>query len=371
MDITCKKEDLVKAVSKTSSVTEKKTTMPILGNILLDVRDGVLHIFGTDLEITMQATLSVSVNKKGKICTPAHQFFEIIRQLPEENVSLSQDDQNWLNVNSGKSHFRVATVDAAEFPEMPRKEDYQFKKISSEVLLDGINHTHYSMSSDEMRPNLNGILMEYISDTREIQMVATDGHRLAMYKNKLQGDDSFTLEKRVILPRKGINEVKKILSEQGSTDISVSFSPANAVFDADGVVIFMKLVVGEYPEYNKVIPQGDRRKMRIGRDDFGHALKRVSLLSEGKSKCVRMNVNNDHVLLKANSPEMGEAEEEVGAEFTGENLNIGFNARYLLDALGVVKDSHVVFELDHEQSPGIIKSAENENYLAVIMPMRI
>lgn len=372
MNISCKKDDLVKALGKTASVSEKKTTMPVLANLLLDVRDEKLHIFGTDLEITVQSQLPAHVSKKGKVCTPAHQFSEIIRQLPEEDITLKQDEQNWLLVESGKSHFRVATVDADEFPEMPRGEDYQFKKIGAQNFSDGIARTHYAMSNDEMRPNLNGILVDVDAEKKQLKMVATDGHRLAMYRHTLNEDDQLSLEKRVILPRKGINEVKKLLGEGKLENINVSFSPANAVFEADNTTVFMKLVVGEYPEYNKVIPEGERKQLRIHRQNFSQALKRVSLLSEGKSKCVRVNVHPDHVVLKANSPEMGEAEEEMGAEFSStEPLNIGFNAKYLLDALSAINDEQLVLELDHEQSPGVLKTTDSDEYLAVIMPMRI
>ena len=371
MNIQCQKEDLLKAVLKASSVTEKKTTMPILGNLLFEVKENELHIYGTDLEITVQASLNIQADEKGKLCTPASQFSEITKQLPEDEVTLKRDENGWLDIRSGKAHFRVATVDAEEFPEMPRKEDYQFQKLAVSTLNDGFSHTFYAMSTDEMRPNLNGVLMEMNAERQEIKMVATDGHRLAMYKTQPSSNDTLNLDKKVILPRKGIGEVKKILSETSQDSVSVSVSPANAVFESDGVVVFMKLVVGDYPDYAKVIPTGDRRKLRLNRQAFGQALKRVSLLSEGKSKCVRLNISNNHVLLKANSPEMGEAEEEVGAEFTGEDLQIGFNAKYLLDALSVMKDDSMVIELDHEQSPGIVQGPEADTYLSVIMPMRI
>lgn len=370
MKWTCEQQNLMKVLQSVVSVTEKKTTMPILSNIMLDVKDNSLTVYGTDLEISVESSCPIQAEVSGKLCTSAHTLIDIVKQLPNNTVVLEKDDNNWLNITSGKAHFRVASIDAGEFPQMPRKTDFTFYKVNKDTLLKGIEYTSYAMSTDEVRANLNGILLE-IGPDKNLNMVATDGHRLSLYKSPLSSEETMQMEKKIILPRKGIMELKKILNEGEETNINVSVSPATCVFSNDSNTIFMKLVVGDFPEYNKVIPQGDRKTVMVQKNDLKESLKRVSLLSEGKSKCVKMQFKPTELHLSANSPELGEAEEDISAEFNGDEMTIGFNARYLLDALSVVQTDKVKLELDHNQSPGVVKLPDTDNYVSVIMPMRI
>jgi len=202
-------------------------------------------------------------------------------------------------------------------------------------------------------------------------MVATDGHRLSMFAQPLGGDETFTLPKGVIFPRKGITELKRVLSELEAPTIEIAVTDTNGGFRIDGTMLYMRLVVGEFPDYTAVIPKNNKKKLMVQREVFMSSLRRVSLLAEGKSKCVRLGLHGNGVHLAANSPELGEAEEEIGGEFDGGELDIGFNARYMLDALAVIKGERALFELEHEQSPGIIKGPDDPTFFGVIMPMRI
>lgn len=370
MKWTCEQTDLLKTLHSVVSVTEKKTTMPILANIMMDLRDNVLTVYGTDLEISVESSCPVQSESNGKLCTASHTLIDIVKQLPNNTVHLEKDEKGWLNISSGKAHFRVASLDAAEFPEMPRKQDFNFSSLQKSTLLKGIDYTSYAMSTDDVRANLNGILLEMTED-KHLTMVATDGHRLSLYKNPLSEGENLVMDKKIILPRKGITELKKILTEGSSDSIKVSVSPATCVFSTEKNTIFMKLVIGDFPEYNKVIPQGERKTVLMQKNDLKESLKRVSLLSEGKSKCVKMQFKPNQLHLSANSPELGEANEDIQTEFTGDDMMIGFNAKYLLDALSVVTTDKVKLELDHDQSPGVVKLPDNDYYVSVIMPMRI
>lgn len=370
MKWTCEQNDLMKTLQSVVSVTEKKTTMPILANILMDIKDNVLTVYGTDLEISVESSCPVNSEVNGKICTASHTLIDIIKQLPSPTVNLEKDEKGWLNITSGKAHFRVASIEAGEFPEMPRKTDFNFFTLKKETLLKGIEYTSYAMSTDDVRANLNGILLEMTPDNH-LTMVATDGHRLALYKNPLGAGENLSMDKKIILPRKGITELKKILNDDDTDSIQVSISPATSVFSSKNNTIFMKLVVGDFPEYSKVIPQGERKTVTMQKNDLKESLKRVSLLSEGKSKCVKMQFKPNELHLSANSPELGEAKEDMTTEFNGPEMMIGFNARYLLDALSVVTTDKVRLQLDHDQSPGVVMLPDNDMYVSVIMPMRI
>ena len=235
MKFECSQNDLVKTLAQVTSVSERKTTMPILGNVMMEVKDNQLIIGGTDLEITIQTTCSVNALQNGKICTPAQQFLEIVRRLPKTTAVISKDEQGWLNITSGKAQFRISAVDAAEFPKLPKVEEFTFNKISSDLFKTGFEKVSFAMSTDEMRYNLNGVYVEVQNE--EFQMVSTDGHRLAFYGKKLDHENAFLLEKSVILPRKGVSEIKRILTEQSEKTIDISITKSAACLKAPLIFI--------------------------------------------------------------------------------------------------------------------------------------
>ncbi|MCB0307736.1 MAG: DNA polymerase III subunit beta [Bdellovibrionales bacterium] len=373
MKIDCQQKDLFRALQTVVPVTEKKTTMPILGNLLFQVQDNQLLISGTDLELSIQSECPVKSHLEGQICTPAQQWMDIVRRLPSPDVSIQKDDHGWLILKSGKAQFRIAGIDAEEFPKLPDLKDHHFQNVRKNIFLEGIERTAYAMSVDEIRYNLNGIFMEKLveDELSVIKMVSTDGHRLAFSTSQLQNGEDLNLEKGVILPRKGVMELKRLLPEYSDETIQVSISQNNAAFVAGGTKLFMKMVVGDFPKYQDVIPKGERKKLVVQKSLLTDSLKRVSILSEGKSKAVKFSIRPDGILLSAQSPELGEAQEDIPAEFTGGELQIGFNAKYVLDALHVFQEEKIVFELDHEQSPGILKELDENKSMSVIMPMRI
>ncbi|MFH1017172.1 MAG: DNA polymerase III subunit beta [Pseudomonadota bacterium] len=374
MRIEFDRDQLTKGLLRIGTVVERKTTMPVLGNVLLEAAGKSLHIIATDLETTIESECPVKVLEEGKVCIPARNLIDIVKELPERVGRLKKGENEWMLLESGKAQFRVVGVPAEKFPRVTEPGQFKFMKIRTETLRDGIEKTSFAISTDEMRYNLNGAYVETIKDAKGknvLRMVTTDGHRLALSDQELGDDENLQLKKGVILPRKGVTELKRLLAETQEPFADIGFGDNSAAVRLEGATVYMRLVVGEFPDYKAVIPKTNKKKLVIDRALFTHSLRRVSLFSEGKSKCVRLGLKGDGVHLAANSPDLGEAEEELRAEFDGGELQIGFNARYLLDALSVAVGDKVVLELDQETSPGLIKIPDDPGFCGVIMPMRI
>ncbi len=374
MKIDFDRNTVIKILQRAGTVSEKKTTMPILGNLLLEARKGELRVSATDLELSVQSCCPAQVQEEGKTCAPAQHLIGIVRELPEAKVQLKRAENDWLTLTSGKATFRIAGIAAEEFPKTSNAEEFSFQKMSSETLRQAIERTLFAASTDEMRHNLNGCMVQTLKGKGKesiFQMVATDGHRLALFARELSSSENFALPKGAILPRKGLAELRKLLTEDPSSHVEVAVANGVAAFRIQGSLLSMKLVVGDFPDYSAVIPKNNKRRLMVNRTKLAESLKRVSLLSEGKSKCVKFGITPTGIHLAANSPELGEAEEEIGAEFDGEKMEIGFNARYVLDSLSAVESDRVVIELDHDQSPGIVRPPDDPHSLGVIMPMRI
>jgi DNA polymerase III subunit beta len=362
------------ALQRTGNIVERKTTMPILGNVLLEATKDSLKLTTTDLETTIQCECPAKVQQEGVACIPARNLLDIVRELPDRVGRLKKGENEWLTLESGKAHFKVVGAPSDKFPKVMEPEQFKFLKMRSETLKNGLEKTAFAISTDEMRYNLNGAYLETTKDAKGrniLRVVTTDGHRLALYDHELSDDENLSLKKGVILPRKGVTELRRLLSETSDSNVEVAVSDTAAAFRLNGAVVFMRLVVGEFPDYKAVIPKTNKKKLVIDRNLFTHSLRRVSLLSEGKSKCVRLGLKGNGVHLAATSPELGEAQEELQGEFDGGELQIGFNARYLLDILGAGEGDKVFLELDQETSPGLVRTSGDPGFFGVIMPMRI
>jgi DNA polymerase-3 subunit beta len=374
MRIEFDRDQLSKALLRIGTVVERKTTMPVLGNVLLEASGKTLRIIATDLETTIESECPVKVGEEGKVCIPARNLIDIIKELPDRAGRFRKGENEWMLLESGKAQFRVVGVPAEKFPKITEAGQFKFMKIRTETLRAAIDKTSFAISSDEMRYNLNGAYVETAKDAKGksiFRMVTTDGHRLAMSDQGLSDDENVQLKKGAILPRKGVTELKRLLAESGAPFVEIAFSENTAAVRLEGAAVYMRLVVGEFPDYRAVIPKGNKKKLVIDRALFTHSLRRVSLLAEGKSKCIRLGIKETTIQVAAASPDLGEAEEELHAEFDGGELQIGFNARYLLDVLGVAGGEKVVLELDQETSPGLLKTPDDPGFCGVIMPMRI
>lgn len=370
MNFTIEKDVFLKALGRVQGIVEKRNTIPVLANVLLEGADGELRLTATDLEVGMQSTYPASIRKPGKITVSAKKLYEIIKELPEREISFNAKDNCWIEVECGKAHFNIVGLSADEFPNFPKPDQGQYLSLGSSLCKEMIEKTFFAISQDESKYNLNGIFCQIQENSEQLRLVATDGHRLSMIDKKISQSQSAQLAKGVILPRKGILELKK-LAEEGEGDLQLGFMDNNAVISKDRTVIIMRLVDGEFPDYSRVIPKANEQQATIAVDPFLHALRRMIILSSEKSRGVKMNFKNNLLEVSSSNPEFGDAREELDIDYQGPELSVGFNARYMLDILQVQNQEKIRMILKDNLSPGLIKPVEEDGYLAVIMPMRL
>jgi DNA polymerase-3 subunit beta len=368
--------ELTRALARAQGIVEKKSTMPILSHVLLEARPGgELAVSATDLDVSVSGVHTADVTKEGGIAVSARHLFDIVKSLSgEKTVSLKRTPNNHLEVKAGQAEFRLVGLPAEDFPALPRFEKVPFVTVDPDTILALVERTAFASSSDETRYNLNGVYFEPVPGS--MRLVATDGHRLAMADAAIEGD--FKLKKGVILPRKGINELRKLLSEalEGAEEKpkgDLGFADNSAVFRRKGVLLVMRLIEGSFPDYRQVIPKAGEKVASVGRERLLQTLRRVSLLSSEKSNAVKLELGKGNLRVAAQNPDLGEAREDLPVEYDGEPLKIGFNAKYLIDVLSVLSDADVRLELADDLSPGVVRPAgqPGEHFTAVIMPMRI
>ena len=367
--------ELAKALGRSQGIAEKKSTMPILSHVLLEAKKGnELQISATDLDLSVSSTHTCEVAREGAVAVPAKHLYEIVRALPEQTVTLKRASNNYLEVKSGPSEFRIVGLPAEDFPALPRFEKLNFVDVDPKSLLDQIERTFFAASNDETRYNLNGVFFE--PQGAVLRLVATDGHRLTVSERPLAGD--FALKKGVILPKKGLQELRKLLTEaaesgQEKPSSQLGFAENSAVFKRPGVILVMRLIEGLFPDYQQVIPKPGEKIIKVGRQRFLETLRRVSLLSSDKSHAVKLELSAGTLRVLSQNPDLGDAREDVPVEYAGEPLKIGFNSRYLTDVVAALKADDVQLELADDLSPVVLKGAgeADAGYTAVVMPMRI
>jgi DNA polymerase-3 subunit beta len=369
MELTIRVPELVKALQRVQGIVEKKSTMPILANVLIKAKGkDRITVSATDLEVGLTGDYEAKVTKAGAMTLGAKALYDIVRALPEENVTLKQGANHWVDIACGKVRYRVVGMQAETFPTLPTFESVSFFEVEPRVFREMIDKTLYAVSTDETRFSLTGVFCEPVAGMQGLRMVATDGHRLSAIERPTAGAP--TMKEGVIIPRKGLLELRKLLDDAQDGG-RLGFVENSAVFEKGGLTLTMRLVDGRFPDYQQVIPGAWSRRARLTRQSFLDALKRTSLLSPDRAQGVRLELTAGMLALTANNPDLGEAREELEIEYEGEPLRIGFNFRYLVDVLGVLTEDQVELELTDELSPGLVRGAGSEGYRAVVMPMRI
>ena len=370
MHFTIEKETFVKGLGRVQAIVEKRNTIPVLSNVLLESIDGALQLTATDLEVGMRSTYPANIRKPGKITVSAKKLYEIIKELPDREVSFSVKENSWIEVKCGKAQFNIVGLSAEEFPHFPQPDKAEFLQLSSTLCKEMIEKTFFAVSQDESKYNLNGIYCRMLPDENQLRMVATDGHRLSLIDKTIEAVSSEELSQGIILPRKGIMELKK-LADEGDGDLQLGFMDNNAVICKDQTVIIMRLVDGDFPDYERVVPKSNEHRTMIEVDPLLHALRRMIILSSEKSRGVKMEFKENLLEVSSSNPELGDAREELEVDYQGPELTVGFNARYMLDILQVQDQDKISLFLKDQLSPGLIKPVEEDGYLAVIMPMRL
>jgi DNA polymerase-3 subunit beta len=364
MKFTAAREALLKPLQSVIGVVERRQTMPILSNVLLVVKDGQLLVSATDLEVELVAQADVDTDSGGEITVSGRKLLDICRALPEgAEVHVSASGEK-LAVRAGRSRFNLATLPAAEFPVVEDIKAGQSISVSQESLAQLIDKTHFSMAQQDVRYYLNGMLLE--TGQGRLRAVATDGHRLALCQ---VGVDGSVDEQQVIVPRKGVLELQRLMSGEGDLELEIG---ANHVrIQLEGIRFTSKLIDGRFPEYERVIPKESANELMADRGSFRGALQRTAILSNEKYRGIRLVIRDSGVVLQAHNPEQEEAEEELEVEYSGEDIEIGFNVNYLLDALGAVEGESVTLSVQDSNSSCLIREPGNEDCTFVVMPMRL
>jgi DNA polymerase III subunit beta len=378
MELKIATSELSKALGRSQGIVEKKSTMPILSHVLLEAKKTQLIVSATDLDLAVSSEhdQGCEILKEGALAVSARHLYEIVRALPEQQVTLKKAHNNYLEVKSGPSEFRIVGLPAEDFPALPRFEKVPFADVEPAVLLDMIERTFFAVSTDETRYNLNGVYFEPSAEA--LRLVATDGHRLSLVEKKVGA--TFGLKRGVILPKKGLQELRKLLAEaaeagddKAKAETKLGFVENSAIVRRPGVVLSMRLIEGLFPDYRQVIPKAGEKVVKLGRARLLETLRRISLLSSDKAHAVKLELGKGMLRVLSQNPDLGDAKEEVPVEYEGEPLKIGFNARYVIDVLGVLKSADVLLELADDLSPGVLRGADeaDQGYTAVVMPMRI
>lgn len=367
MKFRIEKEEIQKVLQNIQGIVDKKTTMPILSHFLLKVGK-TAHLLATDLDIALKRPVNVEIHRKGSLCIPARKLFEIAKEV-DGDLLLESQENNWLKITSGKSTFKLMGLPEEEYPALPEVSKTQEFNISAATLKNMIEKTIYATGESDTRYTLNGLLMHFIpKKTAELNIVGTDGHRLSIITKNIEG--KLPEEKKLILPKKAAVELKRLI-EGNSGDISVCLNKNHVFFVFEDIVFTSRLIEGTYPNYEQVIPQDNEKKVILDKIAFLKALKRTSIMSRERTNAIRLDIEEGKVTLSSINPDVGEAREEMAGQYKGEQISIGCNARYLIDAVQAMEGDSVRVELQEPLSPVLLVETEERGYKCVIMPMRI
>ncbi|UCD35410.1 MAG: DNA polymerase III subunit beta [Nitrospiraceae bacterium] len=367
MKLRIHKEAIQNALQSIQGIVDRKTTMPILSHFLLKV-DKAASLMATDLDIALKGPLEAEILEQGGLCIPARKLFEIAREV-EGDLLLESQENNWIKVTSGKSTFKLMGLPQEDFPALPEVSKAEEIGVKAETLRDMIEKTIYATGESDTRYTLNGLLLHFIPRKKniEVKMVGTDGHRLSVIAIALEG--TLSEEKKLILPKKAAMELKKLIEGMSGT-VTLFIDRNHIFFRTDDIMLTSRLIEGTYPNYEQVIPKNNEKTVIVDKTAFLKALRRTSIMSRERTNAVRFDLEAGKITLISMNPDIGEAREEIAAQYKGEQLTVGYNARYILDILSVMGGEAVSMKLQEPLSPTLLLSPENEGYTCVVMPMR-
>lgn len=367
MKLTAPREEILATLQSVIGVVERKQTMPVLSNVLISARNNRLSMTGTDLEVELIHTRELAVAQAGEITVPGRKFLDIVKALPDGVEMTIATEGDRVVIRAGRSRFTLTTLPAAEFPLVDELNTQQTLKLAQVEFKRLIDKTHFSMAQQDVRYYLNGTLLE--TDGKLLRTVATDGHRLAIAEAQLATGGKNVTAQQVIVPRKGILELQRILGNEGDVEITIG---SNHIRLQIGDIRFTsKLIDGKFPDYGRVIPASPSKAVVVERDSFRAALQRTAILSNEKYRGVRVSLAKNSLKLQAHNPEQEEAQDEVEIDYAGEEMEIGFNVTYLLDALTAIDTETVELGLTDSNSSCLIRSPGTTHSRYVVMPMRL
>lgn len=373
MKFTVQRNTFLEGIQKTLSIVEKKTTMPILNNILIRTGNNKITIVATDREIGLVADYGAEILKEGQVTVSARKLYEMIREIQGDSVQFEANESHRVTVTCQKIIYKIPGLSADDFPSViDDRTDVNFSSMQGKFIEGLIRKTSFAMSGDEMRKNLNGVLVETLDDggKNTLRMIATDGHRLAIASADIGEAALFKLEKGIIIPRKGLNEIKRLI-EDAPEEIFVGIRQGMCIVKTDSTMLRVSLVDAEYPDYRRVMPAEKGIVVQFEKDAILHALRRMSVISSERYSGVIIALSEGKMVLESTNPDVGEAKEEIEIAYHEKDISIGYNVKYLIDAMEVIDDETVVFEIGVGMKPGVIKPAHNDEYVCIIMPLKV
>jgi len=371
MKFTVSKDNLSNLLYLASSIVQVRNTMPILANVKIKAEGKTLSVSATDLEISLLGNTEAQVDKPGELTVAAKVLYDIVRELPDSEISVSENTNGRLEISSGKSRFKINSVSSDEFPNLVGCSLKKHVSVEASKLNEMLEKTAFAVSTDETRYNINGVCIEMVdggkTKTQNLRFVATDGHRLAMIDRPAEG---VKIDSNVIIPRKGISELRKVL-ELNDGAAKVGFNEGFFTVQSGDVTLGIRLVDGQFPDYRQVLPKAVKTTVTMPKTNFLAAIKRVALVTTDRSRTVKFNITGETLTLSSSSPEHGEAMDKLDIEKDGEDVEIGFSARYVTDLLNSMSSAeNISMKLNGDLGPGLFIGDSDQNHQAIVMPMR-
>ena len=372
MRVTLEQSNLMRSLGHVHRVVERRNTIPILSNVLLKADGSALQLKATDLDLEIFEKTPAVVEQAGATTVPAYMLYEIVRKLPGgSEVQLSVDsDSSTLKITSGRSQFTLQILPIEDFPDISAGEfSHSFSMATSEIRKI-IEHTQFAISTEETRYYLNGIFLHTVEEdgTTLLRAVATDGHRLA--RSQTTSPDGAAGMPGIIIPRKTVGEMQRLVEDPDAA-VLIELSDSKIRLSVGETILTSKLIDGTFPDYNRVIPAGNDKKLILDRETFSKAVDRVSTISSERGRAVKLQLSDGQMILSVNNPDSGTAEEEIAVSYSSDNLEIGFNSRYLLDITNQLSGDEATFMLSDSGSPTLIQESDEAGAIYVLMPMRV
>jgi DNA polymerase-3 subunit beta len=369
MELAIRKSDLLRELQLLQGIVERKNTIPILANVLMEADGESVTLLATDLEVGLRSECAATIKKPGALTLPAKKLYEIVRALPETEVRIKSDPAG-VKVSADRFESRMQTLPREDFPTLPEPTGAGAAMLDRSALREMVSKTQFAITGEDTRYFLNGAL--FVLKAKELTLVATDGHRLALVRVEREGSDDSDEEVRAILPKKTLLELGRLLTD-GEEPVRYERGENHLFFDIGGRMLISRMIDGQFPAYERVIPKSNDKMIEFERDRLSSALKRVALLSNERSRAVKFEISTGKVRIASSSPELGEAFEELPVDYDGSPVEICFNAQYVLDFLAVVETEGTTLEFKDEMSQAVMRplGAEGYDYTYVIMPMRI
>jgi len=372
MEFTTRRETILEGVQKTLGIVEKKTTMPILNNVLVRAKHGRVKLMATDREIGLITQYDADVSVEGDITLSARKLSEMLRELQGESILFQKQENNQVLISCGKVVYRIPGIPAEDFPLVVFDESVRLYPIKAQVLRDLIRKVYFAMSTDDLRRNLNGVFFETEKQGEgcQVRMVATDGHRLAKACAGVEDPDFLSLEKGVILPRKGLAEIRKLLEGEDG-DVDVAIASGMCMIKTANTVLKVSLIDAEYPDYRRVIPPEPGKQVTFDKNTVLHAFRRMGVMANDRYSGVIVRLTENRMILNSQNPDVGEASDEIEVGYREAEVEVGYNVRYLIDALEVIDEKDIVFDVGAGMKPGVMRPLGNEQYFCIIMPLKL